>query len=195
MESTQYEVGAKYQLPGDALLTLALFQIDKGLEYENAAGYYVQDGRQVHRGVELNLGGAVTKNLRALAGVAYLDAEVEKTTDLSILGKRPQGVPEWQGNLYLDYDLADLLRGFSVNGGIYYGGAKYIDGANSWEADAYWRFDAGLRYTHSLTERATATYRLNVENLFDEVYLANSTWGALGFGAPVTLKFSASFSY
>jgi iron complex outermembrane receptor protein len=194
IESDQLEVGAKFELPRGALLTLAAFRIDKGLEYTDAANTYVQDGRQVHDGLELTLAGPATEKLRLVAGVAWLDAAVEETDNPANIGLRPQGVPEWQANLYADYDLGDLLRGLSVNAGLYYTGEKPVDFENTWMADSYVRLDAGLRYRHRIGATTTATWRLGVENVTDELYLAESA-GSLGFGAPRTVKLSATFDF
>jgi iron complex outermembrane receptor protein len=194
LESSQIEAGAKLELPRGALLTLAAFRIDKGLEYRNAANTFVQDGRQIHDGVELTLAGPVTEKLRVVAGLAWLDAAIDKTADPADVGLRPQGVAEWQANLYADYDLGDLLRGLSLNAGLYYTGEKPIDFENTWMADSYVRLDAGLRYRHRIGETTTATWRLGVENVTDELYLAESG-GSLGFGAPRTVKLSATFDF
>ena len=183
----------------DALLTAAVFQIDKGLTLDRNNGdgtrTRLQDGRQVHRGVEVTANGQVSRNLRLLAGIAYLDAEIEKTSNAALIGKKPQGVPDWQANLYADYALGSWLPGLSVNAGLYYGGRKAIDPGNLWLADSYVRLDAGVKYAHRIGSGKEVTYRLNVENLTDEKYLESTTWGALQFGAPRTVYASASLSF
>lgn len=195
LESHQIEVGAKYELTPETLLTLAVFQIDKGLEYVNAANYFVQDGRQVHKGLELNFSGRATDNLRMIAGFAYLDARVEKTANTALIGKRPRGIPEWQTNLYADYDLSSVMPGLSINSGLYYSGEKAIDNLNTWMADSYIRMDAGIRYQQRLSDKRFATYRFNVENLTDKRYLANTSGGSLDFGAPRMAKASVEIDF
>ncbi len=198
LDSEQYELGLKYELPSGALLTASAFRINKGLEYytvNGGAATFVQDGRQVHDGVELTLGGNIFPELRVIAGLAYLDAEIQDSDTPALVGKRPAGVPEWQANLYADYDLAVLADGLSINAGLYYTGEKPIDDENTWSADSYVRLDAGLRYRHRIGETTTATWRVSVENVTDEVYLANTTFGYLNFGAPRTVKFSATFDF
>ncbi len=152
LTSQQIEAGIKWEVGRDALLTAAVFQIDKGLEIDQSNGdgtrTRVQDGRQVHRGVELTAAGQVSPNLRLLAGLAVLNAEVTRTSNTALIGKKPQGVPEWQANLYADYALSALAPGLSINGGVYYGGKKAIDQGNLWFADSYMRLDAGIKYSH-----------------------------------------------
>ncbi|MES2821104.1 MAG: TonB-dependent receptor [Pseudomonadota bacterium] len=195
LESQQYEAGVKYELGGNALLTAAYFHIDKGLELLDGGNRYVQNGRQVHRGVEATLSGNLTPNLRMIAGLAYLEAEIQKTDDLSLIGKRPQGVPEWQANLFADYELSDWVEGLAVNGGIYYSGDKAIDSGNTWLADSSTRLDLGLRYRAALYADTATTWRLNVENVSNERYLVNTTYGALDFGAPRTVKASVELNF
>ncbi len=195
IESKQVELGTKLQMFEGALLTAALFEIDKALEYINGSNVYVQDGRQVHRGVELTVQGQVLPMLRVIAGTAWLQAKVEDSGDVTLDGKRPQGVPQWQANVYADLDLGTWQPGLSVNGGVYYGGKKAIDAENTWFADAFVRLDLGARYTQRLTAGRSATYRLVIENVTDQRYLANTTWGALTFGAPRTVKAAATVDF
>ncbi|UOD30462.1 TonB-dependent receptor [Massilia violaceinigra] len=194
LESRQLELGAKAEL-GGALLTGALFRIDKGLEYTNADKLYVQDGSQLHQGVEVTLGGPLTRNLRLLAGAAWLKARVEETASLSLIGKRPQGVPAWQANLFADYALGALAPGLSLNGGVYYGGKKAVDLHNTWMASGYLRFDAGVRYEQALAAGRRAVLRLTLENLADRRYLANTNGGALTFGAPRSARASLAMDF
>ncbi len=196
LRSEQVEIGAKWEITPRALLTVAAFEIDKGLEFlDPGSNLYVQNGRQVHRGVEATLAGSLGEQLRVIAGAAWLDAAVEATDDPALVGKRPQGVPEWQANLYADYDLSPMLDGLAVNAGLYYGGEKPIDLYETWSADAYVRFDAGLRYRHRVGDQANFIWRLAVENLTDEVYLANTTFGYLNFGTPRTVKLSLTVDF
>lgn len=199
LESHQYEAGIKWEVGRDALLTAALFEINKGLEMDRSNGNgtrtRVQDGRQVHRGIELSASGQITPDLKLIAGLAYLDAEVRRTSNAALVGKKPQGVPDWQANVYADYALNRWVPGLSVNGGLFYGGRKAIDTLNTWMADSYVRVDLGVRLVHRLQGGEQAVYRLMVDNLTDEVYLANTASASLQFGAPRTLRVSASYSF
>jgi iron complex outermembrane receptor protein len=199
LESQQLEVGAKWEAGADALLTLALFEIDKGLEIDrnngNGTRTRVQDGRQVHRGVELTGSGQLTRDLKLIAGAAYLRPQIDKTDNAVLAGKKPRGIPNWQGNLYVDYSLQRWLPGLSVNGGIYASGRKAIDQRNLWMASGYVRFDAGLKYAQVLAGGQEMVYRLTVNNLADKRYLANTTSGSLQFGAPRSILASASLQF
>ncbi len=194
--SEQIEIGAKWELPAGALLTLAAFEIDKGLEFiDPATNLYVQDGRQVHRGIEATLSGRVGERLRLIAGAAWLDAEVERTANTALIGKSPQGVPEWQANLYADYDLGGFVEGLSVNAGLYYTGEKSVDRLNTFVVDDYVRLDLGLRYQHALGDSSLATWRLSVENVTDKEYVENTQFGNLVFGSPLAARFSFAVDF
>ncbi|WP_157778561.1 TonB-dependent receptor domain-containing protein [Massilia violaceinigra] len=155
----------------------------------------MQDGSELHQGVEVTLGGPLTRKLRLLAGAAWLKARVEETANLSLIGKRPQGVPPWQAKLFADYALAALAPGLSLNGGIYYSGKKAVDLHNTWLASGYVRLDAGLRYDQALASGQRLVYRLTVENLADKRYLANTNGGASTFGAPRSAKASLAIDF
>lgn len=199
LTSQQVEAGVKWEMGRDAIMTAAVFQIDKGLEIDrsngNATRTRVQDGRQVHRGLEVTASGQMTPTLKLLAGIAHLDAKVTQTNNLALIGKKPQGVPEWQANLYADYSLGGWLPGLSINAGLYYGGKKAIDPGNLWFADSHARLDAGLKYAQKRTGAQQATYRLTIDNLTDKRYLTNTVFGALQFGAPRTVHVSAAFDF
>lgn len=195
IESTQYEAGVKYELTEGALLTAAVFSIDKGLEYIDGSNTYVQNGRQIHDGLEVILSGQATRDLRLIAGAAWLDARVDKTADTSLVGKRPQGVPEWQANLFADYNLSRFVPGLGVNVGVYYGGEKPIDAENTWYAESWTLLNLGVSYEHRIGAGRLATWRVNLENVTDERYLANTTFGYLEFGAPRTLFASVEIAF
>lgn len=199
LTSHQYEIGVKWEIGTDTMLSAALFEIDKGLEIDrdngNGTRTRVQDGRQLHRGFEITASGQLTPQLKVIAGLAYLDPEIQKTSNTALIGKKPQGVPDWQANLFADYSLDAWLPGLSINGGLYYGGEKAIDPANLWMADSYVRLDAGVKYVQKLSAGQKLTYRLNVENLTDKRYLASTTWGSLQFGAPRTAFASVSLDF
>lgn len=199
LQSKQYEAGVKWEIGRDAIVTGAVFEIDKGLEIDRRNGNgtltLVQDGRQVHRGVEFTASGQVSPKLKLIAGVAFLDAEIRKTSNAALVGKKPQGVPKWQANLYADYSLNQWLNGLSINSGLFYSGEKAIDAQNTWMAASYVRLDAGMKYIRKLSGGQEAVFRLTVDNLTDKRYLASTTSGSLLFGAPRTVRLSASLSF
>lgn len=188
--STQYELGAKVTI-GGALLTAAVFEIDKPLEYydiiSDTQAEYIQDGRQVHAGLELTVIGKVSDNLTAVGGITLLDAQVEENEQNPELeGKRPRAVSKNMYKLYLEYNLP-AVEGLVLNGGFSRTGDFYGDDLNTDSISGYTLFDIGARYAIKLSEMPL-TLRLNVHNLADEHYWANQYF----LGDPRSIVFSAN---
>ncbi len=193
LESEQVEVGAKAQVDG-VLLTAALFDIDKGLQYLDesniARPVYVQDGRQVHKGVEFTASGRVLEGLTVLGGVTLLDAQVEKNASNPALeGKTPVNVAETMAKLYLEYDIA-AVPGLTLTGGAYYTGEQQVNTLNTDEVPSYVTYDLGARYGMKAAH-VPLTFRVGFTNVTGEDYWLNSTY----LGRPRTLAASVEASF
>ncbi len=191
--STQFELGAKINLEG-MLLTAAIFEIDKGLEYYQEVTSnkrkLVQDGRQVHQGLEFTATGKLTENLTLVGGFTVLDAESNnQKIDADIEGKTPAGVAEKTAKLYGEYNIS-TVPGLVINGGFNYTSDFYGDTNNTDKLDAYTLIDIGARYAFDISEQ-TLILRLNVNNLMDHRYWANDRF--LGDGRRVTLSANINF--
>ncbi|WP_353765104.1 TonB-dependent receptor [Nitrosomonas sp. H1_AOB3] len=146
----------------------------------------MQDGLQVHNGVELVLTGKVTDNLTIIGGGTLMDISVEKSNDPALEGKKPTNAASRMGKIYAEYALP-WITGLSLTGGIYYTGEKYGDNANTDKIPSYTLYDIGARYTTRLLDKAL-TVRLNVINLTGKNYWQNE----YTLGAPRTVAFSVS---
>lgn len=191
--SEQYEVGAKWAA-GNTLLTAALFSIDKGLQYYDVTDVtrprYVQDGRQVHRGVEFTITGKVSEKLTLFGGTTLLDAKVKKNRQTpGIEGKTAPGAAEQLIKLYAEYDIA-AIPGLTLNGGVSHTGKVYVDGLNTDELPAYTLVDVGVRYAADIADHPV-TLRLNINNLTDKIYWANSSY----VGDPRTVSVSINTEF
>ena len=191
--SDQYEIGAKLAV-GNVLLTAAAFNIDKALQYydvtEVGRPRYVQDGRQVHRGVELTVTGRVGEQLTLFGGTTLLDAKVKKNRQTpGFEGKTPPDAAEQLIKLYAEYDIL-AVPGLTLTGGVSHTGKVYVDGLNTDELPAYTLVDAGARYAFDLADRPV-TLRLNINNLTDEIYWANSSY----VGDPRTVSVSMNTQF
>lgn len=199
VESRQVELGYKHELANGALLTAALFDITKGLEFTQpatAAGAlptYVQAGQQRNKGLELSVGGSVLPGLSLSGGLLLLQARVVNNGNAAQAGKRPAGVPRITLPLYADWRIA-AVPGLSLSAGAIHFGKQYVDLANVREIPAWTRFDAGAQFKTRLNGAET-TFTLNVENLADRRYWSSVTAGSLALGAPRTVKFSAKVAF
>jgi len=184
--SKQYELGAKYSPNPNILISSALFRIEKPNQYSNNAvpATYVQDGLQVHQGIELSVTGKVTPNLTLIAGGTVMDLSVEESNNPALVGKKPTNVSSRMAKLYAEYRIPGL-EGLSVTGGAYYTGEKYGDILNIDTIPSYKTYDLGLRYETNLGN-FPAVFNLNATNLTDEDYWV----GAYNIGMPRTVAFS-----
>jgi iron complex outermembrane recepter protein len=191
--SEQIEVGAKAEL-GGMLLTGALFQIDKGLQYYDLSNptrpTYVQNGRQVHKGIELTATGKLTRNLTLIGGLTLLDPRIKENKQSPALeGKRPIGVADRMFKLYAEYALPGMPN-LVINGGFNYVGDAYGDNANTDRMPGYTLVDVGLRYTLAAGDYPL-TLRLNVNNLTDKRYWVNQYY--LGDARTVVMSANIRF--
>ncbi|MDN5099723.1 TonB-dependent receptor [Aliarcobacter butzleri] len=191
--SNQYEVGAKYSLLDDKLLlTSALFRIEKANQYSDLAKptpKYVQDGEQIHQGLELTMTGKVTDNLTIFGGGTLMDIEVEKSNNPALEGKKPTNAATKMAKLYAEYNLP-FISGLTVTGGAYYTGEKYGNTTNTDKIPSYTLYDAGFRYKTKLDKYPT-TYLLNVANLTGKDYWASGNY----LGDPRSVAFSMKMEF
>ncbi|MGA4637955.1 TonB-dependent siderophore receptor [Pseudomonas solani] len=184
--SEQYEIGAKAQV-GEALFTLALFNIDKPNYITNFV--YTPNGRQENYGLEFGVTGKVTPELTLVGGVTLLDPQIKKSNNPANDGNKPTNVASTLAKLYAEYDVNEL-PGFALTGGAYYTGKQYTDEANNYSLPSFTTFDAGARYRMPVADN-TLTLRANVSNLANKEYWLNSYY----LGDPRTLTFSAQLEF
>ncbi len=191
--SEQMELGAKATI-GGILLSTAIFQIDKGLQYYDItnpqAPTYVQDGRQVHKGIEVSAFGKATENLSIIGGFTLLDAEItEQKQTPALEGKRPPQVSDTFAKLHIEYQLPAFSE-ITLSGGINYNSDQFGDGMNTDTLPSYTLLDIGARYVTDLGNNLL-TLRLDVNNLTDERYWANAGY----LSDPRSILLSASVEF
>lgn len=169
MVSKQKEIGVK-ATRGDVLLTAALFHIDKANQYTDPnTDRYVQDGRQVHKGLELTATGKLTRNLTVLGGYVLMDTEIKKNaTNPAFEGNRPSGIAEKLGKIHLEY-MVPGVPGLALSAGAFYTGDFYGDLANTAKYDSVTTYNLGARYQTKVSGKDVAL-RLNVSNATNKRY-------------------------
>jgi iron complex outermembrane receptor protein len=182
--------------------TLAAFRIERptdGFTQSFAApgggtvNVYVRDGKQVNRGIELSVFGEPVEGLRLMAGGTRLKSELEDTAGGVNDGNHAIGVPTFQLNATVDWDVPGL-NGLALNARALRTGGQYADQANTLSLPTWNRFDAGARYTFKV-ERKDVTLRMNVENITDKNYWASANGGYLTQGEPRLVKFSGTIDF
>lgn len=195
LTSKQFEAGAKTKV-GQLALDAALFRIEKGLQYYETIDptkvRFVQDGLQVHQGIELTATGNLTENLNVIGGFTWLDPEVkEQKQNPALEGKAPIDVAEKIVKARLEYavpTVSNLSISFAAN----YNGSSYGDGLNTDHVPSYTLFDAGVRYQINMAEKLV-TLRADLHNITNEHYW--NGFNGTRIGDPRTLMLSATFEF
>ncbi|RYG18357.1 MAG: TonB-dependent receptor [Caulobacteraceae bacterium] len=191
----QAEVGVKYD-GGSFGGTLSVFRTTLPSESFDGTTYSA-GGEQENRGVELSVFGEPVKGLRVLGGATWLDAEITRALDASLDGKSAIGVPDFQANVNLEWDVR-AIDGLTLEGRVVHTGSQPANGANTVELESWTRFDAGVRYAFVAGDKPV-TLRARVENVADE-----DQWVAVGgfpgsnyltLGAPRTFRLSISTEF
>lgn len=203
----QMELGSKYAINSDSLLSFAIFQSERPNEYakdyqfDPAVGYgrsiLVQEGKVTNTGAEATLAFKATNRLNVLSSAMYLEAKQSGASESSQNGKQAIGIPHWKAVVFADY-LLPQVENLSVQGGWTYISSKGVTLDNRIKAPGYHKFDAGLKYMDRLGA-SQATYRLSVENLFNTFYWrdVSQTYGSntLYPGAPRIFRATATFDF
>jgi iron complex outermembrane receptor protein len=186
----QYEFGAKTTVHQMAL-TASLFQINRALQYvvNNGNGTLteVQDGREVHKGVELTAIGRLTSDLTFFGGATFFGAKVSKNQSAPQLnGQTPSNVAEQMIKGYLEYAVP-RTHGLYLTGGAYWTGKRYADSFNTDRLAPFGVGDLGLRY--ETRWRRPLIVRATVTNL------ANESYWMTGFDVGAPRSVSASLEW
>ncbi len=195
----QYEIGNKYSPNENLYATLALFQAKRVNEIAiNPDGtppryLLVQDGNLINTGIEGNLGLKVNNQLDLITSLMYIQAKQTGTYSSG----QAIGIPKWKSVVFADYKLSSI-KGLSALGGWTYISSKNVNLDGSIKVPGYHKFDAGLKYLSKLGS-SQATYRFNIENIFDTYYWrdVSQTFGtnALYPGAPRIFRATATFDF
>jgi len=195
-KTTQYEIGTKVDL-GQIAMTVSAFQIEKPfgqLEPSGGGQIFTAGGEQRNRGLEFNVFGEVTDELRLLGGLALLDGELTNTSSASTRGNRPVGVPKIQTNIGAEWD-ASFLEGLTLTANVIHTGEQYINTTNTLKIPSWTRLDLGMRYKTEI-EKRPVTFRASVENVFDKDYWSGvASFSTIAQGAPRTFKVSMTTDF
>ncbi len=192
--SKQKEVGVKYD-GGRLGAALALFSTNRPRAFVDANNLFGEAGEDRHRGIELTAYGEAIRGLRLLGGLTLLDAEQKSTGSATTDGRKVIGVPNAQGVLGAEWDVAGV-RGLTLDARAVATRGVYADGSNTLRVPGWATFDVGARYVTEIAGRAV-TFRARIDNLTDRDYWASAGGypgsGHLVLGLPRTLVVSASF--
>lgn len=183
-ETVNYEIGTKIDLFDDVGFTASLFDMTRSniqAADPNDSTKALSVGEQRVRGLELSLAGALNANWDLIAGYAFLDGEITKSTEKTkagtpFQGNKPALTPRHSANLFLK---RKLPGGFNVNGGLRYEGERYASPDNLVKLPGYTRFDLGAGYAGKAVE-----VNFTLENVLNKKYFISAHSGANDYNMP-----------
>lgn len=194
--SKQFEAGLKGEV-GQMSWEASLFRIAKAAEYTrsnaDSSSTFVQDGRQVHQGLELSSSGKLSRELTMFGSAMWLDAKLADTADPTVSGKRPAGVAAHRLAMTTEY-APHGLAGWTFVANWSRTGKRAVTAANSVFAPDYDVFGLGIRHEGRLGGYEV-TVRVSIDNLFDKSYWGTVYDDYLVPGAPRTAWASMSLSF
>jgi len=198
VRSTQVELGYKQVIRGAGLASIALFDIRKpsseDVAQPDGTTLRVADGREArHRGIELAWTGRPTRSLALAAQATLLDAEITRSLDPSLVGKRTTNVPPVAVSVQAGWDLPTVPGMTWINRAIY-SGSKEATRDNSISLPWFWQWDTAIVYRHR-SQAGAVTWRLGIDNVLDRRYWREAPtqyWGGVYLFPAMPRTFSAS---
>lgn len=195
--SKQIEAGVKLDM-GTYGASLGVYRIEQPSDgftqvIDSTTAVFVREGEQVNKGVELNVFGEPIEGLRLISGLTVMDTELKKTAGGLNDGNRAIGVPTFQFNAGVDWDVPGL-QGVALDARMLRTGGQYADAANNLSLPTWNRFDAGARYAFKVQQK-DVTVRLGVDNLTNEKYWESALGGYLTQGEPRVAKLSGTIDF
>jgi catecholate siderophore receptor len=186
---TNLEVGVKWDLTPDLVVTAAAYELDR----ENSTSrdpfnpaVTLQTGAQRSRGLELGVTGNITPNWSVAGGLARQDAEVTEATLAAAAGKKVPLVPRSTASLWNRYQVTPDL-GFGL--GVIHQTSTFAAIDNAVTLPGFTRLDAAVFYNLS----PEVSLQLNVENLSDVGYFPTAHNNSnISPGAPRTARLSVT---
>lgn len=190
-KTKQNEIGVKYQNAG-LLTSLAFFDLEQANNFvvnRDGLDYYLQDGKQKHKGVEFSVNGRIAPKWNIMGGFLYLNAKQSKTEGGLNDGKTVNGRAKWSAVTALEYEANDS---FSVLARMLFTGRAKISN-DTLTVPSFVNFDLGVTYKTQIKD-VPVTFTAMCYNLFDRDY-----WIAYGsnliLSTPRTFTLSAAFEF
>lgn len=184
-EGVSLETGLKFESLNKRFGgTLSLYQIDKQnvLTGSDPSGNYsIAAGEVRSKGIELDINGKVTDNVKISTNYAYTNTEITKDSGgavdyltgnvVNLEGKELSNVPKHSGGVLAMWeDSLSSSSSYGIGSGISYVGKREGNYINSFTLPdyttvkfvSYWKADKNL------------TYKFNIDNLFDKEYIVSS---------------------
>lgn len=196
IEGKNYEIGLKSESDNGALQSqISIFRI----EQDNLAqadgsqkipgtsppeqAYFGAKGA-TSQGVELEVTGKISDNLQASVGYTHFNAEDNSGKAINT------GFADTTLNLFATYDMNDIIPNLTIGGGVDWSNGYYgiVTNPVTQRSEKYGQDDvtlASIMARYTFNENLEAQF--NVNNLFNQKYLAGSTFSELTYGEPINV--------
>lgn len=192
-KTKQSEAGIKLKFD-DFSHTVSMYETKQPNSYTDPdTTVYSFGGEQRNRGIEWGFYGTILENYSLTGGLAYVDAEITKSTKSEEEGKKATSVPEFQAKLALEWNVP-VLRELTLIGQTNYMSKQYIDKNNERSLPGQTIFDVGARYESAIADQKV-TWRLAVKNVANKAYWTSTHYTQMGLGAPRTVMLSATVDF
>jgi iron complex outermembrane receptor protein len=148
--AVQYEGGVKAELIDKKLsITASYYNIDIDNATRTEANFTVQDGKQRSKGVDIELIGNPVAGLSLVAGYAYNDNRIIKSSNAAIEGNKATTSPENVANFWATYTLQNRLKGLGLGFGVNYADKNYFTADNTFYMPSYTIYSGTVFYDQS----------------------------------------------
>ena len=147
MYAVQYEGGVKAEVLDKKLsLTASYYNITIDNATRTDGGYTVQDGKQRSKGIDFEVIGNPVTGLSIVAGYAYNDNRIIKSSVASIQGNKATTSPQSVANFWATYTLQNQLKGLGFGFGANYADKNFFTADNTFYMPAYTVYSGTVFY-------------------------------------------------
>lgn len=186
--ANQYEGGVKVEAFNKKLSTTVSYY---NITIDNATrttpdGFSLQDGKQVSKGFDFEFIANPVEGLNAMAGYAYNDNRIVKSSDATIEGNKASAAPENVVNFWVSYKFQNKLKDLGVGFGGNYVDKQYKFEDESFYAPSYSIYNATVFYDQPSWRIGVKFNNLNNKKYWDSYGMAQTPSNIL---VNLTLKF------
>ncbi|MCY1425145.1 Ferrichrome outer membrane transporter/phage receptor [compost metagenome] len=182
----QYELGIKYEPPGqNILLSAAVYELKRENIVLTGSDFISRPmGEAEVKGFELEAVGDVTENLKVTAAYTYANSKMTKVAQEADKNRPLPLTPENQASLWADYTWhTGLLDGFGIGFGARYvgeteniaiGSMAFVRDKSDGDTDSYTVYDAAVHYDLGRLDSSLQglSVAVNANNVFDKEFIS-----------------------